>query len=224
MPGAPPRTEGARLSPTGIQWSGREGRPKRSTPRALKCLRVCEVGQVRSAVASSWAKSLKLLALPREPPLSRDINHLAEGLGEQRLTALIAYQGGRPNPSGLPARTGEGAWRASRFYLNTLSWRFLRREAAPRPPRIALVVRPQPCFTAGQSRSACAGGAHETVFMEPARHHRGLSEPAAPTRSACQRPAPTPTAESGVSPTNCTGRRRYASGSRARGARRAWLR
>ena len=30
-------------------------------------------------------------------------------------------------------------------------------------PRIALVVRPQPCFTLRQSRSACAGGAHEAA-------------------------------------------------------------
>ena len=55
-----------------------------------------------------------------------------------------------------------------------------------------------------RARSAFAGGAPEADFMEPAKRHRGLSEPAAHTRSACQRPAHTPTAESGVSPTNCT--------------------
>src|SRR5215204_3004649 len=77
--------------------------------------------------------------------------------------------------------------------------------------RVDVLARPAaPCFDNTRAGPLAREGAHETVFIEPAKHHLGLSEPAAPARSACQRPAHTPTAESGVSPTNCTGRRRNA--------------
>jgi len=38
--------------------------------------------------------------------------------------------------------------------------------------RFALAVRPETVFHSPQSRSACAGGAHETVCMEPAKRTR----------------------------------------------------
>ena len=88
------------------------------------------------------------------------------------------------SPMNRPKERQGGGGSGRRGAASSTGWR-------RRTPRASLPAR---------ARSACAGGAHETVFMEPARHHRGLSEPAAPTRSACRRPAHTPTAESGVSP------------------------
>src|SRR3954447_19546129 len=38
------------------------------------------------------------MALPREPPVSRDINHLAEGLGEKPLTDRHSVSGRSPKP------------------------------------------------------------------------------------------------------------------------------
>ena len=44
-------------------------------------------------------KLLISLALPREPPLPRNINHLAEGLGEKVLTGTHSVSPGLPKPS-----------------------------------------------------------------------------------------------------------------------------